>query len=94
MRAYLAQIDETELRRFIAEDVIPGDLLPQLIRDWTSPARTVVWAVLDDEDAEAVRDELAARRHHDACGVLLDRAVEVHPIVPSEESRRHPGHQA
>jgi hypothetical protein len=43
---------------------------------------TTVWAVLSDDDAEAVREQLAARRHRDACGVLLDRAVEVRRIVP------------
>jgi hypothetical protein len=43
---------------------------------------TTVWAALGDEDAKAVREELAAGRNRDACGVLLDRAVELRPIVP------------
>ena len=46
------------------------------------PERAALWAVLDDEGAEAVRAELAAGRRRDACGVLLDRAVEIRPIVP------------
>jgi hypothetical protein len=43
---------------------------------------TTVWTVLGDDDAEAVRELLAAGRHHDARGVFLDRAVEVRRIVP------------
>ena len=82
MRAYLAQVTHSELRRFVPEDLIPEDLLRQLVREWSSPATIVLGAVLDDEDAEAVREELAAGRHGEACGVLIDRAVEVHRIVP------------
>ena len=81
MRAYLAQVTHSELRRFVPEDLIPEDLRRQLIREWSSPATIVLGAVLDDEDAEAVREGLAAGRHGEACGVLIDRAVEVHRIV-------------
>src|SRR5947209_18558692 len=81
MRAYVAQVAQSELRRFVPEDLIPEDLLPQLIREWSSPATIVLWVVLHDEDAEAVREELAAGRHCDAYGVLLDRGVDVQPIV-------------
>jgi hypothetical protein len=82
MKAYVAQVAESELRQFVAEDAVPEDILAQLIREWSLPAMTAVWAVLGDEDAEAVREELAAGRRRDACGVLLDRAVEVRPIMP------------
>jgi hypothetical protein len=82
MRAYLAQVTRSELRRFVSEDLIPEDLLRRLTREWSSPATIVLGAVLDEEDAEAVREELAAGRHRQACGLFLDRAVEVHPIVP------------
>jgi hypothetical protein len=82
MRAYIAQVRESELRQFVAEDAVPEDVLSQLIREWSLPAATALRAVLGDEDAEAVREELHAGRNHDACGVLLDRAVEVHPIIP------------
>jgi hypothetical protein len=46
------------------------------------PAMTTVWAVPGDDDAEAVREQLAAGRRRDAGGVLVDRAVEVRRIVP------------
>src|SRR4051794_16390611 len=88
MRAYLTQVTHSDLRRFVPEDLIPEDLLHRLIREWSSPATIVLGAVLDDEDAEAVREELAAGRHREACGLLLDRAVEVHPIVPVVWPRR------
>jgi hypothetical protein len=82
MRAYVAQVAESELRQFVAEDALPEDVRSQLIREWSLPTMTAVWAVLGDEDAEAVREELQAGCRRDACGVLLDRAVEVRPIVP------------
>lgn len=82
MKAYVAQVTESELRQFVTEDAVPEDILAQLIREWSLPEMTAVWAVLGDEDAEVVREELQAGRRRDACGVLLDRAVEVRPIVP------------
>jgi hypothetical protein len=82
MRAYVAQVADFGLRRFVPEEALPEDLLPELIREWSSSATAAVWAVLGDDDAEAIREELAAGRQRDACGVLLDRAVEVRPIVP------------
>jgi hypothetical protein len=82
MRAYVAQVAESELRQFVSEDALPEDLLSDLIREWSLPAMTTVWAVLDDDAAEAVREELAAGRRRDACGVLFDRAIEVRPMVP------------
>jgi hypothetical protein len=82
MRAYVAQVAESELRQFVAEDALPEDVLADLIREWSLPERTAVWAVLDDDAAQVVREELAAGRQRDACGVLLDRAVEVRPLLP------------
>jgi hypothetical protein len=82
MRAYVAQVAESELRQFVAEDALPGDVRSQLIREWSLPAMTAVWAMLGDEDAEAVREELRAGGQRDACGVLLDRAVQVVPLLP------------
>ena len=78
MRAYLAQVAHSALRRFVPEDLIPEDLRRQLDREWISPVTFVLEVVLDDEDAEAVREGLAAGCHGEACGVLIDRAVEVH----------------
>jgi hypothetical protein len=82
MRAYVAQLAESELRQFLPEDALPEDVMSQLIREWSLPAMTTVWAVLGDEEAEAVRDQIRAGRGRDACGVVLDRIVEVRPIVP------------
>jgi hypothetical protein len=93
MRAYLAQVCRSELRRFVPEDAVPEDLLSQLIREWSSPAMATVWAVLDDDAAEIVRAELAAGRKRDACGVLLDRAVEVRPLVPDVPGSLNHGHR-
>jgi hypothetical protein len=82
MKAYVAQVaEESELRQFVHEDALPADLLAQLVREWSLPAMATVWAVLDDDGAEAVREELAAGRQREACSVLLDRAVEVRSIV-------------
>jgi hypothetical protein len=82
MKAYVAQVDEeSKLRQFMPEDALPEDVMSQLIREWSLPAMTTVWAVLDDDAADEIRDELAAGRNREACGVLLDRAVEVRPIV-------------
>lgn len=38
---------------------------------------TAVWALLEDEDARAVQDNVRDERHGDACGLLLNRAVEL-----------------
>src|SRR4051812_15559620 len=37
----------------------------------------VVWVLLDPGDAEAIRAEVASGRHWDACGLLLNRALEL-----------------
>ncbi len=82
MKAYVALLAQAELRQFMSEDALPTDILADLLREWSLPETATVWAVLGDEDAEAVREELAAGRQRDACGILLDRAVEVRLIVP------------
>jgi hypothetical protein len=51
MRAYLAQVADPELRQFVAEDAVPEGVLSQLIREWSLPNMTAVWAVLDDDAA-------------------------------------------
>ena len=35
MKAYVAQVTESELRQFVAEDAVPEDILGQLIREWS-----------------------------------------------------------
>jgi hypothetical protein len=57
MRAYDAQLAESELRQFVPEDALPNDVLADLIREWSLPETATVWAVLGDDDAEVVREE-------------------------------------
>jgi hypothetical protein len=83
MRAYLGQIDRTGLRRFLFEDAIAPDSIGPLDRDWSSTTKTVIRAVVSDEDAEALHRELRAGDHGEACSLLLDRAVEVLAIGES-----------
>jgi hypothetical protein len=42
---------------------------------------TAVWVLLDDEDAEAIRADLTAGHHRDACNLLLNRAVELRSLL-------------
>jgi hypothetical protein len=77
MRAYLGRVDHSGLRRFLAADVLPPVLFQELVREWTSPTATVVGMVVAEEDAEAIRRELAADRRDVACHLLLNRAVEL-----------------
>ena len=81
MRAYVGLVDPSGLRRFLPEDAIPRDLLRQLIRGWFSRTTAVVRAAVAQEDAEAVRREREAGYHRDACNLLLNRAVELLPLV-------------
>ena len=77
MKAYVGSIDQAGLRWFLPEDVIPRDLLRHDGRRWFTRSMTAVWVLLDDEDAEAIRADLSAGRHGDACNLLLNRAVEL-----------------
>lgn len=77
MRAYVAQVDQCELRQIVAEDALPEEIVGQLLREWSLPPAKSLWAVLPEEVAEAVREELAAGRPRDACGLLLDCALEI-----------------
>jgi hypothetical protein len=81
MRAYIGEVDHTGLRRFIPEEVIPMDELGHLARRRPPHPGTVVWALLDEGDAEVLRLEVYAGHHHQACGLLLNRAVELLPLV-------------
>jgi hypothetical protein len=82
MKAYVAQVSQSELRQFVPEDALPNDVLADLLREWLLPETVTVWAVLRDEDAEAVRQELGAGRQREAHGLFLDRAIDVRPILP------------
>jgi hypothetical protein len=77
MRAYAGTVDHRGLRWFLPEEVIPRDLLRHAVRAGLMGATTAVWALVADEDAEAIRADLSAGRHRDACNLLLNRAVEL-----------------
>src|SRR5262249_51112070 len=80
MRAYAGMVDQGGLRWFLPEEVIPRDLLRDAVRADGTPATTAVWALLADEDAEAIRADLSASRPGEACHRLLNRAVELLPL--------------
>ena len=81
MRAYVGCIDSYGLRRFLLEDAIPKDLLRQLLGEWSSRTTAVVWAVVPEDDAEAIRQELVSDCRRAACDLLLNRAVELLPLA-------------
>ena len=80
MRSYVGCIDLYGLRRFLLEDAVPKDLLRQLVQEWSSRT-TVVWAVVAEDNPEAIRRELMADCHWTACNLLLNRAAELLPLV-------------
>jgi hypothetical protein len=65
------------LRWFLPEEVIPRDLLRPAVLAGLTRSTTAVWALVADEDAEAIRADLSAGRHRDACNLLLNRAAEL-----------------
>jgi hypothetical protein len=83
MRAYVGHVESAGLRRFVAEDVLPGEVLRDLVRGWSSATATVVLAVIAEDAAEEIRRALRADRPDTACGVLLNRAVELMPLRPA-----------
>jgi hypothetical protein len=83
MKAYVGQVGHDGLRRFVAEDILPADVLQELIRGWTSTTATVVQAVVDQDAIEEIWRELMSSRPDAACGVLLNRAIELVPLRPA-----------
>ncbi len=81
MKAYVGTVDHLGLRWFFPEDVIPRDLLLHYVRGWSTRSTTAVWVLVKDEDAEAIRADLSAGNSGHACGLLLNRAVELLPLV-------------
>ena len=77
MRAFVGEIDQDGLRRFVPEELVGDDAREHSARAQSARPTTLVWTLLDDQDAEAVRAEVHAGRHRDACGLLLNRAVEL-----------------
>src|SRR5436189_264428 len=60
--------------------------LRRLGRRWPPCTKTVVWILLDDRDAEALRMEVDAGRHRRACGLLLNWAVELITLGADDET--------
>lgn len=81
MRAFVCEIDHRGLHGFLPEHLLPAEELARLARAPRRRASAVVWALLGEADADDVRAEVGAGRHRDACGLLLDRAVEILPIA-------------
>ena len=97
MRAFVCEVDHRGLRRFLPEPLIPAEELARLARVPSPRSSAVVWALLEEPDAEALRTEVDAGRLRDACDLLLDRAVEILPIaaaVPDPDGRDAPSRQA
>jgi hypothetical protein len=81
MRAYVGSVDHSGLRRFLPEDAFPSALLRELVLGRFSRSTTLVWAAVAEDDAEAIRRELRTGHHRVACGLLLNRAVEILPLA-------------
>jgi hypothetical protein len=92
MKAFLGEIDQDGLRRFIPEALVPRDDHGRLAwRRFRRPT-TLAWALLADRNAEAVHAEVHAGRYQRACGVLLNVAAELIPIAaaPPPVNVTHP----
>ena len=77
MRAFICEVDETGLRRLLSEDMIAGDGVRGYTRHRFARPTTVAWTLLDDGDAESIRSAVAAGHPEAACGLLLNRAIEL-----------------
>jgi hypothetical protein len=80
MRAYVGFIDRYGLRRFLLEDAVPRNVLRQLIMEWSSRTTTVVWAVVADDSAEAIRRELVRHSCWKAAHLLMNQNAELLPV--------------
>lgn len=81
MKAFLGEIDQDGLRRFVPEALVPRDDHGRLAWRCSRRPTTLVWALLGDQNAAAVRAEVGAGRYQRACGVLLNVAAELIPIA-------------
>ena len=78
MKAIMAEVDCYGLRRLLPADGDPKDVLDRCAKARPARPTTFIWALLPNEaDAADVRADVAAGRHGDACGLLLNRAVEL-----------------
>jgi hypothetical protein len=77
MRAFVCEVDHRGLRRLVPEDLLPTEELTRLARIPSRRPATVAWALLDESAAEALREDVRAGRHREACGSLLNQALEL-----------------
>jgi hypothetical protein len=77
MRAFVCEVDYHGLRRLLPEDLLPAEELARLARLPSRRPITVAWALLDEAAVEALYEDVRSGRHREACGVLLNRAVEL-----------------
>ena len=77
MRAFVCEVDSSGLRRLLPEDLIPRDELRCLAWGLHRYPATLFWTLLADDDADELHTDIGAGRHAEACGLLLNRAVEL-----------------
>jgi hypothetical protein len=77
MKAIVGELDSFGLRRLLPVDADPGLLLGTDTAARPARPTTLVWALLDEDAAEDLRADVRAGRHREACGLLLNRAVEL-----------------
>jgi hypothetical protein len=85
MKAFLGHADHSGLRDFVAEDAVPATLVESLVRGWVAKPAAVFRAIIDEDSADAIRRELARARADAACGLLLNRAVELVPLRAGDD---------
>jgi hypothetical protein len=77
MRAFVCEIDHHGLRRLLPEDLLQAEEIHSLARGPSRRLLAVVWALLEEPDAEDLRAEVEAGRCRDALGLLLNRAIKL-----------------
>ena len=77
MRAFVCQVDSSGLRRLLPEDLISRDELRRLAQCLPRCPTTLLWTLLADDVADDLQADIGAGRHAEACGLLLNRAVEL-----------------
>ena len=90
MRAFFCEVDHRGLHGFLPEHLLPAEELARLAHVPHRRSAAVVWALLKETDADIVRAEVDAGRHHDACNLLLNRAVEILPVAAAVSCSAHP----
>ena len=72
MKAIVGELDQCGLRRLLPAETDAKNALERYARARLGRPTAFVWALLrDEEDAEAVRVNVGAGRHGEACSLLL-----------------------